>query len=291
MTGFAQTEGQLDPCQWTWELKSVNGKGLDVRCRLPQGFEVLEPAVRKRAQEKFSRGNVTMGLSFNRDRAGGGYRINEAVLTDILKALPDLKDRVGDAGPTSLDGLLGLRGVIEPVEEELAAEEKKQLEAAILSSLDQALDALATMREQEGARLATVLGQQLNVIEGLSQQAETLAAMQPDAIRERLQAQVAELLAQVPALPEERLAQEAAVLMTKADVREELDRLKAHHQAASNLIDEGGSIGRKLDFLCQEFNREANTLCAKSADVKLTNVGIELKAIVEQFREQVQNIE
>jgi len=291
MTGFAQIEGQLEPCRWTWELKSVNGKGLDIRCRLPQGFEALESVAKKRAQAKFNRGNVSMGLAFNRDQAGGGYRINEAVLSDLLNALPALKDRVGDARPLSLDGLLGLRGVIEPVEEELGSDEREELEAAIMTSLDQALDALSTMREGEGARMALVLGEQLETIDGLSQEAEGLAVMQPDAIRERLQKQVAELLDQSPTLPEERLAQEAAVLMTKADVREELDRLMAHHQAASALLREGGSIGRKLDFLCQEFNREANTLCSKSVDVKLTNVGIELKAVIEQLREQVQNIE
>ncbi len=291
MTGFARAEGHGESCSWIWEAKSVNAKGLDVRCRLPMGFEGLEPAVRGAAQERFRRGNLTINLSLTWTRANGSYRINQSVLDEVLAILPDLRGKISDADPPSLDGLLGLRGVIEPIEEELPDEVRAALESAILDDLGAALDSLKTMRGDEGARLAEVLDRQVEAIGELCGKAEELAALQPDAIRERLTEQVAELMEQTPALPEERLAQEAALLMTKADVREELDRLKAHRKAAKELLASDGGIGRKLDFLCQEFNREANTLCAKSSDVELTKVGIDLKTVIEQFREQVQNIE
>nr|MBC8338629.1 YicC family protein [Alphaproteobacteria bacterium] len=213
------------------------------------------------------------------------------VLEQMLAALPDIRKMAPDAGPPSIDGLLSLRGVIEPVEEELSDEERTALEADILDSFETAVTALADMRDEEGVRLAETLNGQLDAIAGLSGEAEKLAALQPDVIRERLKAQIEALLEDVPALPEERLAQEAALLMTKADIREELDRLKAHEQAARDLMNGGDAVGRKLDFLCQEFNREANTLCSKSQDVDLTRIGLDLKSTIEQFREQVQNIE
>ncbi len=291
MTGFAVARGEADSCSWSWELKSVNSKGRDIRCRLPGGFENLERSVRERTSGRIHRGNVTVSLTLVRDQAGGGYRVNSRVLDRVLSALSDLRQRLPEAGPPSLDGLMALKGVIEPVEDELGEEAMEALEAALLAGFDNALDALFRMRAEEGKRLARVLDGQIGEIDRLCGDAESAAALQPGAIRERLKLQVAELLAQVPALPAERLAQEAAVLMTKADVREEVDRLKAHLAAARELMDAGGAVGRKLDFLCQEFNREANTLCAKSADVGLTRLGLDLKAAVEQFREQVQNIE
>jgi len=291
MTGFSRSEGQKDTRAWTWELKSVNGRGLDVRCRLPSGFEGLEQPVRDRVAARCKRGSIAVTLTVIRAEGDGGYRINQAVLAELLATLPQIRKQVPDAATPSIDGLLGLRGVIEPIEDALDDEAKAAMEAAMLADLKTALDALATMRGDEGARLAPALRSRLDDIARLTAAAEELAALQPAAIRKRLKAQIEELIADVPAIPEERLAQEAAILMNKADMREELDRLKAHGEAARALMRANGAVGRKLDFLCQEFNREANTLCSKSQDVELTRIGIELKAAIEQLREQVQNIE
>ena len=291
MTGFARAEGHEDDFSWTWEVKSVNGKGLDVRCRLPAGLEGVEQPARARIAKRFRRGNINLALTVRWNQVRGSYRVNQAVLDDILSLLPEIRERFPDAGPPHVEGLLALRGVIEPVEDEPSEEARQAAETALLAGLDEALESLASMRDQEGARLASVLTTHLDGIGRLCAEAEGLAAAQPDAIKERLRIQVAALLDAIPALPEERLAQEAALLMAKADVREELDRLKAHRDAARDLMGGDGAIGRKLDFLCQEFNREANTLCSKSVDLALTRVGIELKAGVEQLREQVQNIE
>ena len=291
MTGFARAGGQCEACSWTWEVKSVNGKGLDMRLRLPPGFEGMEAAVRERVAALIRRGNMTLSLTVKWTRAGGGFRLNAGTLEQIIALLPEIQQRLPDASGPTVDGLLNLRGVIEAVDEDIGDEERRVVEADILVGLEDALDSLAIMRGEEGTRLAAVLAAHLEGIGELCARAGSLAAAQPGMIRERLETQVAALLEAVPALPEERLAQEAAVLMTKADVSEELDRLQAHRQAALDLMGEDAAIGRRLDFLCQEFNREANTLCSKSADVELTRVGLDLKAAIEQFREQVQNIE
>ena len=291
MTGFARSEGQTDTSAWTWEVKSVNAKGLDLRFRIPPGFERLEPAIRNRAQERFRRGSVTLSLGVSWNNGNAGFRINREVLEELLAALPEIRKQFPDAGPPSLDGLLGLRGVIEQTAIELSDKDKEAMDAAILASLDAALDALAAMRGEEGGRLESSLVGMLDDIARLADEAETMAAVQPDAIHKRLKAQVQELLDASPALPGDRLAQEVALLASKADLREELDRLKAHQEAARDLVAGSGAVGRKLDFLCQEFNREANTLCSKSQDVDLTRIGLDLKAAIEQFREQVQNIE
>jgi uncharacterized protein (TIGR00255 family) len=291
MTGFARSEGQAEGCFWSWELKSINAKGLDVRCRVPSGYEKLEKAAREETAKSFKRGNVTVNLTINWQKGDAGFRVNPVVLGDLLAVLPDIRKQLPDAAPPSIDGLLALRGVIEPVEEELTDDAREALESEILESFEAALAALSAMRDEEGARLEEGLDARLDEIAGLSSEAEKLAALQPDAIRERLKTQVQVLMEDIPALSKERLAQEAALLMTKADIREELDRLKAHEQAARDLMGNGGAVGRKLDFLCQEFNREANTLCSKSQDVTLTRIGLDMKSSIEQFREQVQNIE
>ncbi len=291
MTGFARAQGHDEGCTWAWEIKSVNGKGLEVRCRFPQGFDHLERAARERVGQRFHRGNLQMTLSLERAEAEGRYRVNRDVLDQIISLLPDVRERLPEAEAPRLDGLLSLRGVIEMVKEEDSPAAREALEEKILAGLDEVLGQLAARRAEEGGRLAGVVGGHLNGIEALSQQAETLAAAQPDAIKARLSEQVAALLEASPALPEDRLAQEAALLMTRADVREELDRLQAHLEAARELIAEDGPAGRGLDFLCQEFIRETNTLCSKSTDVELTGVGLELKAVVAQLREQVQNVE
>ena len=291
MTGFARTEGQSAGCSWTWEVRSVNGKGLEVRSRLPAGFEALEPQVRQRIAGTLKRGNIGANLTVAWIERPAGVRVNTEALHQIVALLPDIQRRLPDCLPPSPDGLLNLRGIIEIVDEQPTEETRAALDEAILDGLDQSLGSLAAMRRDEGARMATVLEGHLERIAGLCREANGLAAAQPAAIMARLVEQVGALISTIPALPEDRLAQEVALLATKADLREELDRLKAHHEAARALVAGGGPVGRKLEFLCQEFNREANTLCAKSADVQLTRVGIDIKATIDQLREQVQNIE
>lgn len=291
MTGFARAEGYDDRCSWVWEARSVNGKGLDVRCRLPSGFENLELQVRERVKKSLRRGNVTVNLGVTWVQAAGAYRINEELLDGLVAMLPKLSEKFPDATPVSLDGLLALKGVIEIREDVLSDDGRAELEDGVMTGLDDALNALSVMREEEGERLSDTLNGQIDGIESLCATAGKHAALQPEAIRARLREQVAALLEDIPELPAERLAQEAAMLMTKADIAEELDRLSAHVAAARALMTNEVAIGRKLDFLCQEFNREANTLCSKSGDVELTRIGLDLKALIEQFREQVQNIE
>jgi len=291
MTGFARTEGYDAHCSWVWEARSVNGKGLDVRSRLPGGLEQLEQPVRERIKKALRRGNVSASLTVTWVKTAGAFRVNQETLDHYIQLLPELTQKIPGLAAPSVDGLLSLRGVIEANDEALPDDARAQLEATLLTGLDQALTALQAMRAEEGGKLATVLGQQVDTIESLCLEAGKLAAAHPDAIAKRLAEQVAALLQDVPALPAERLAQEAALLMTKADIAEELDRLAAHITATRDLMAVDEAIGRKLDFLCQEFNREANTLCSKSGDVDLTRIGLELKAQIEQFREQVQNIE
>ncbi len=291
MTGFARAEGQQDACSWTWELKSVNARGLDVRCRIPPGFETLEQPVRQRTAAALKRGNVSALLSLTWSSAQQGVRINADVLEQVLALVPLIQGRLGDCRPPSADGLLSLRGVIDVLDPMPTGEARAALESTLLSGLDGALAALLEVRRAEGARLEAVLRDQLQRLAVLGRRAGELASAQPEAIFARLNEQVAALLGQSPALTPERLAQEAALLAAKADAREELDRLRAHCEAALALLDGGGPVGRQLDFLCQELNREANTLCAKAGDIELTRVGLDLKATVEQIREQVQNIE
>ena len=293
MTGFARAAGDDGERSWIWEVKSVNGKGLEVRCRLPQGSEGLELPARSLAAERFKRGNLSLSLTLRREGGRGQYQVNE----DLLRSLLDTIARL-DAGHIryerpSLDVLMNVKGVVEAVDEDGREDEdaRRAREAKMLGDLGRALDSLAAMRAQEGTRLIAVLEGQLAEIERLTSAAEVVAEIQPEAIRARLQQQLAELLGATPALPEERLLQELALLATRADVREELDRLTSHLAAARQLGGEGIVVGRKLDFLCQEFTREANTLCSKAAGVGLTRIGIELKTTIEQFREQVQNVE
>ena len=291
MTGFARQEGNKDTRTWTWEVKSVNTKGLDVRCRLGGGFDHLEQQVREKAKDMFTRGNISISLSVVRDRNEAGFQVNQAVLGEFLATLPEIEKLIPETGKPSIDGLLRLPGVIESRDDKLSEEEQEALDKSILEDLDGALEALADMRGEEGRKLEKILIGFLDEIAKLCKDAEKLAAAQPKAIRDRLMEQVQDLLEATPALSEDRLALEVAILAGKADLREELDRLAAHQEAARDLLSGDVAVGRKLDFLCQEFNREANTLCSKSQDVELTRVGLDLKAVIEQFREQVQNIE
>jgi uncharacterized protein (TIGR00255 family) len=291
MTGFARCSGSSDGYSWNWEAKSVNGKGLDVRCRLPQGFEEIDVEARNATGKAFKRGNFNLVLTVQETSRQSQYQVNRALLDQLVETASEIRAGNDEFDKPSLDGLLAVRGVIEPVTEADDEEERRARKNEMLTRLKEVLTSLGQNRLEEGARMAEVLFEQLDTIIGLCRQAEKLAELQPDNIRQKLKEQIAELLESTPSLPEERLAQEAAVLMTKADVREELDRLQAHIEAACDLMEEGGVIGRRLDFLCQEFNREANTLCSKAADVGLSKIGLELKAVIEQYREQVQNIE
>jgi uncharacterized protein (TIGR00255 family) len=290
MTGFARTHGVSSSYAWAWEIKAVNGKGLDVRLRLPAGWDAIEAPIRSRAAETLSRGSIQASLTVERSGAAPAVRVNTAVLDAVLGAARQLARRI-EASPPTLDGLLSLKGVLEISDTEESEEEKRSAETAVTAGFADAIAALAEMRRHEGAALARVLSVRLGEIAALAQRAELVPGRRPEAIRARLAEQVATLLAQSDRFDPDRLHQEAILIATKADVREELDRLAAHVAQAQALIEQGGAIGRRLDFLAQELNREANTLCAKANDVELTNIGLELKAAVEQFREQVQNVE
>jgi len=290
MTGFARADGHEDGVSWIWEIKSVNSKSLDLRFRLAPGFEALEVPLRIGIAQRLKRGAVSVTLGLTRATSAGGLRINREALAQVTALAQELVAQ-GKAAPPRADGLLGLRGVLESGEEVEDEARHERRQAAMLQSFETALQALAAARAAEGERLIPALVARLAEIAQLVAAAEDSAAAQPQALRERLAEMVAQLLGASPPLAPERLAQEAALLVAKSDIREELDRLSAHIVAAQELLAEGGAIGRRFDFLCQEFNREANTLCSKSADVALTRLGLALKAAIEQLREQVQNLE
>ena len=290
MTGFARAEGAVGEFGWTWELKSVNGRNLDLRCRFPSGYEHLDGFVRTRAAESLKRGNVAVTLTVDDAASQGRLAVNREALQQVLAIVNEVSGQVA-AQPARIDGLLGLKGVLEVELPKVDDVEAGRRTDALQHGFGQAVESLAEMRRQEGERLAQLILGHLDEIERLRQAAVASAGAQPLAIRQKLERQFAELLQGLTPLSEERLAQEAAMLAGKADIREELDRLAAHVAAARGLIAGGGAVGRKLDFLCQEFNREANTLCSKSADIALTNIGIALKAAIEQLREQIQNLE
>jgi uncharacterized protein (TIGR00255 family) len=290
MTGFARTEGQTEGLAWAWELRSVNGKSLDLRLRLPPGWEALEGVCKSEIGELLKRGSVSGTLSVTEQARPPILKLNQAVVEQVVTLMRSLEGVI-DATPPTIDGLLSIRGVIEVAEDVISPEQRELRQSVVQAGFRAALQALAAARLGEGERTAQALIARLDESAGLVLEAEALAAAIPAQLRSRFQRQIATLLEAVPPLSEERLAQEVALLITRADVREELDRLGAHLQAARALLDEGANIGRRFDFLCQEFNREANTLCSKSADIGLTRVGIALKAAIEQLREQVQNIE
>ncbi len=291
MTGFARSAGASDRARWTWEIRSVNAKGLDVRIRTPVGWDRVEQAARAAAAARLKRGAVQATLAVDRLVGAVEARVNEAALAAVLAAAAAVAARLPSAPPPTVDAILAQRGVVEFVEPEETADQRAELESAVLSGFEEAVEALTAAREAEGAALEAVLADRLFAIEDLTRRAEACPARQPDAVRRKLADQVAALLGAQPALDPDRLHQEAALLATRVDVREELDRLFAHVEAGRGLIAEGGAVGRRLDFLAQEFGRESNTLCAKSNDRSLTAIGLELKAVVEQFREQVQNVE
>jgi len=290
MTGFARSHGLCGTYAWAWEVKSVNAKGLDVRLRLPAGWDAVEAPVRARSAEALSRGSVYGTLTVARQGVAPTVRVNEGVLNAVLTTLKDLSGRIA-AEPARLDGILALKGVIEVMDEDEKEDERRAAEQAVVDGFREALTELAAMRRREGATLGTVLTQRLDEMAALTARAEVTPGRRAEAVKARIAEQVAALIDASSRFDPDRLHQEAILIATKADIREELDRLASHVAQAKRLIAEGGAIGRRLDFLSQELNREANTLCSKSNDVALTNIGLELKSVVEQFREQVQNLE
>jgi uncharacterized protein (TIGR00255 family) len=290
MTGFARVEGTSGRTRWVWELRSVNGKGLDLRLRLPPGMEALESDVRRIAGEAFSRGNMQIGLSVSVSEPQMEAAVNQRALAAVL-ALRDQLAGVIDPSPLKLDTLLSIRGIVDFREAEESDAERASRDEDIRAGFSAAVSGLADMRTKEGVALAAVLLAQIARIEMLTSTVEADPTRSVTAIAERLSTQVAVLMQGTTALDRDRLHQEAALLATKADLREELDRLMAHVRAARELLAQGGPVGRKLDFLAQEFNRESNTICSKSNASAVTAAGIELKVVIDQFREQVQNLE
>jgi uncharacterized protein (TIGR00255 family) len=291
MTGFARRQGEVGVVSWIWELRSVNSRGLDIKLRLSNGLDALELPLRDLAAKRLKRGNVSGTLTIKRE-AAAGLTADLAALERIKELAINLADSIPGALPPRAELLLALPGVMRSSS---AQDDTEEMQAALQEDVRDgfaaALEDLVVARAGEGARLAGIVAVLLTEIEALHEAATAEAITQPALHKARLQAQLAEILGSTPALPEEKIAQEIALLATKSDVREELDRLHAHIEAARVLLAEGGAVGRKLDFLMQEFNREANTLCSKSVSLPLTSIGLSLKATIEQLREQVQNIE
>lgn len=287
MTGFARAEGQHENVRWVWEVRSVNGKGLEVRSRVPSGHDGLDLKIREQARKRFTRGNLQASLNIKRDASQTAPLINRAALDALLEQAEDLILSNKVERPR-LDGLLAIDGILE-TSADPDPEARAALEKALLAGLGEALDGLKSAREEEGAALTPVLSGHIDKVESLTDAAEANAATRIDASRDRLSAKIAELVD--AELEENRLAAEIAMLTVKMDVREELDRLRAHVASARELLKQGSPVGRKLDFLSQEFNREANTLCSKSSDSSLTQIGLDLKNVIDQFREQIQNVE
>jgi uncharacterized protein (TIGR00255 family) len=288
MTGFARVEGEGNGISWAWEVKSVNGRSLDLRLRLPPGYDALEGPLRAALGRRLRRGSVSANLTIDRI-APPTIRINREMLDRVVALVGELAAEV-EAAPPRIDGLIGLRGIIETVEDE-PDDVIEPRHAALVAAWDAALGRLAQARAEEGARLGAVLTAQLAALAELVAAASATAAAQPAALRARLEQSLAALVDLVPGMPQDRVAQELALLVSRGDIREELDRLRAHIAQAGELLAKDEAVGRQLDFLCQELNREANTLCSKSADIELTRIGLSLKVAVEQFREQVQNLE
>jgi uncharacterized protein (TIGR00255 family) len=290
MTGFARAQGISGPYAWAWEMKSVNAKGLDLRLRLPIGWDGIEAPARATLSRSVTRGTISATLTIDRSGAAPTVRVNEDVLAALVEAAGKAAARFKIAAP-SLDSLLGMKGVIEVADNEEKPDEKAAAEAAVIRGFEEALKALGEMRAREGAALGKILSDRIDEIEKLSTVAEVNPARKAEAIRQKLGEQVKALLSTGEKFDADRLHQEAMLLAAKADIREELDRLTTHVAAVRKLLTDGGPVGRKLDFLAQELNRESNTLCSKANDVSLTAIGLDLKAAVDQLREQVANLE
>ena len=290
MTGFGRAEGAEGDVTWHWELRSVNGKGLDIRVRMPTGYEDLETAIRKTASALFKRGNCTLNLNIKREQGAVQVQLNEAVFDQVLKASKRAAELAGQDTP-DISVLMGMRGVLETVEiEESEAARLKRIQE-MEASFVVALNAVIAAREREGVHLAGIVAEQVDRIEGITQKISKLPSRHPDHIKARLREGLSRILDEASSLDEGRLYQEAAILAQKGDVEEELKRLEAHITEARGFLNSDVPVGRQLDFLAQEFNREANTLCSKSNNTEMSKLGLELKAVIEQLREQIQNIE
>lgn len=293
MTGFARSSGTYAEQTWLWEIKSVNGRGLEIRSRLPGGFDRVEETVRKLIKSRLHRGTVNLHLQMSQSDAKSSYKVNQQFLGELLALAHSLVE-AGHAEPAKIDGMMSLKGVIEQGDREISNDgEQQKLEAALISSFEEALGKLEAARAEEGRQLAPVLTSQIDEIADLTEKASAAAALRPDQVRERIKNQIEALLSSNSTLDEGRLEQELALLATKADISEELDRLSGHVSTVRDILlsKDTDAIGRRLDFMCQEFNREANTLCSKAGDKELTQTGLDLKVVVDRLREQVQNIE
>ncbi|MBL4758166.1 MAG: YicC family protein [Rhizobiales bacterium] len=290
MTGFARHEGALGSDQWYWELRSVNGRGLDIRMRLAPGHDQLEPFVREAVRGKFSRGSIQISLNVKSVRTESQIQINEQALSNLLESSKKVADKFGLEAP-GLEALLNVRGVVETIDPEESEDELNARIDALKLGFSQALDDLASAREEEGDRLVTIIAGQLQRISELTSEAAAAPSRSPENIRARILQQIERVTDVASEMDPDRLHQEAVIIAAKADIQEEIDRLKAHVEAGRDLLSSNGPAGRKLDFLTQEFNRESNTLCSKSNHVDLTSIGLELKVVIDQMREQVQNIE
>lgn len=291
MTGFARAEGSLEEIQWTIELRSVNGRGLDMRMRLPNGYEALDSLFRKTISEKLSRGNISVNFNIKKTKTENLTELNTLAFNDLLKAARLASDISGLPMP-DLGTLLTSRNILKDVEKQETDEKIQELNNQITKSFNSALEELIIARKSEGEKLKSVISERLSSIKSLTNTAENLDERKPEAIKERLKQSLQTLLDQEnQEFDEYRLHQEAMIIATRADIAEELDRLKAHVSQAEELLQKTEPVGRRFDFLCQEFNREANTVCSKSNAKKLTYIGLELKNIIDQLREQVQNIE
>ncbi|MBO6551192.1 MAG: YicC family protein [Rhizobiales bacterium] len=291
MTGFSRATGSSEEAQWIIELRSVNGRGLDMRVRLPNGMEALDSEFRKQISNKLSRGNITVNFNMKKHQSESSTELNVLAFNDLLKAAKQASEISGLPMP-DLGTLLTSRNILKEAEKQESEEKVKEMHARIMKSFNTALDDLIKARKDEGVKLSATIKERLKTIKELTEQAEKLEERKPEAIKERLKQSINHLLdQQIQDLDENRLHQEAMIIATRVDIAEELDRIKAHVAQAEELVEKDDPVGRRFDFLCQEFNREANTICSKASVKKLTYIGLELKTIIDQLREQVQNIE
>jgi len=290
MTGFGRAEGHFENYSWVWEIRSVNGKGIDVRMRIPPGLDVFDQFVKLVLKKAFSRGNLNVSLQLQKEDSEAEINVNEQVLDKLIAVAKEAAIK-HDLSMPSIDRLLSIRDVVEITDMDDSEQKVKDRDDALKSSFMDAARSLTQSRDDEGSATFDMLSNVLDEIESLLKQGEEIAAKQPDALKIKYQEKVAALFDNKRGLDQDRLAQEIVLLATKVDVKEETDRLNAHITSARTLLREKGPVGRKLDFLTQEFNREANTLCSKSSDITLTNIGLSLKTAIDQFREQVQNVE
>lgn len=289
MTGFGSASAE-NGISWTWTIRSVNGKTMDVRVRLPSGYDFLEQSLREALRKNFVRGSFTASLEVSEDNEkSSSFVINEDLLKKLCRLATEYQDTYPHLRPASIDGLMNVRGVVESAQDPKDALEKRK--EALIASLEEAVKALKASRRAEGIKMEAPLTDQIDKIEELIKKAQSLAGVQPERIKNALKERFEALKESVSDVSEDRFLQEVSVLMLRADVREELDRLEAHVKTARELLLENGAVGKKIDFLCQEFNRETNTLCSKSSDIELTRIGMALKSVIDQFREQIQNIE